>query len=218
MAYLIDAIFRGLALGALLMLLAMGGLVSDVSGGAAGGAFLVVLFALEWGYYVFFETLMRGQSPGKRILRLRVVNEQGHAINFGDSVMRNLLRAVDFLPTMYALGTVVCALDPRFRRLGDIASGTLVVVEPGGKRHETLRIDPPPTEEELAAVPGRPPLSADDLEALELFLRRLGTLNAVREDELASIVAPIYTRRLGYAPRLAPARLLALLYHRATGR
>lgn len=213
-AYLADTLVRGLVLFVLGVLLR--GTLSEAVFRASLGVLLVVAFLLEWGYFVLFETLMDGRTPGKRLLRLRVIREGGEAIGFGDSVLRNLLRAADVLPFGYALGGVVSILDRRFRRLGDLAAGTMVVAEARGARPRPLQVRPPPTEAELAALPARPPLTRADLEALELFLRRVGTLSPAREDELAALVAPVYARRLGGLRYSSPSRFLALLHHRAT--
>jgi hypothetical protein len=169
---------------------------------------------LEWGYYVFWEVVWSGTTPGKRALRLRVVTEGGYPLRFFDSLLRNLLRAADFLPAGYALGGAVAGCDRRFRRLGDLVAGTMVIAEERHAVADPLEIDPPPTAKELARLPQRIPLSGDELEAVELFLRRKNRLSPAREAELAEMVAPIFARRMGLRMRDAP-RLLALIHHRA---
>ena len=211
-AYLVDLLLRGAAAFVLVLVAASAGMLA---GQGSMGFVLIGLFALEWGYYVLFETVWGGRTLGKRVANLRVVKEGGYPITFLDSVLRNLLRAADFLPAGYALGLLVMGRDARFRRLGDRVAGTIVVVEEQTRVGARLEISPPPTTEELEKIPARPQLSADDLEAIELFLRRRGTLTVAREDELAQMVAPIYAKRLGLEYRDG-SRFLALLYHRAT--
>ncbi|NCC33120.1 MAG: RDD family protein, partial [Chloroflexia bacterium] len=75
-------------------------------------------FAVLWGYYVSFEMLWSGQSPGKRIFGLRVMREGGRPLDFSAAVIRNLVRIVDFLPFGYGLGVLVMFADQRARRLG----------------------------------------------------------------------------------------------------
>ena len=82
-----------------------------------------------WGYFVFFEVIWHGQTPGKRWVGLRVIKEGGYPLGFVDSVIRNVVRLADFLPAYYMLGAIVMFIDPRSRRLGDLAAGTLVVRE-----------------------------------------------------------------------------------------
>ena len=91
---------------------------------------LVVYFAVIIGYGIVLEWFWRGQTIGKRILRLRVVDEQGLRLRLSQVVIRNLLRAVDMLPLLYLVGGVVCALSRRAQRLGDLAAGTIVIREP----------------------------------------------------------------------------------------
>lgn len=214
-AYLIDIIIRAAIVFFMTVVLLFTGV--DAFESASFGGWLIVLFAVEWGYYVFFESLWSGRTPGKRALRLRVVREGGYPIGFLDAVLRNLLRAADFLPSFYALGATVIGLDPRFRRLGDMVAGTIVIVEDHATIGAPIRVSPLPTAEEFAALPARPPLDAADIAALGLFLRRLGTLHPERELELAEIVAPVYARRLGGVHYRDPTRFLALLYLRAIG-
>ena len=123
------------------------------------------MFAVEWGYYVLWESLWSGRTPGKRSMNLRVLKEGGYPTGFLDIALRNLLRAADFLPMAYSVGLAVMGLDARFRRLGDMVAGTVVVVEDTGRLGHGLQIQPPPSAAELAALPARPKLSAADLEA-----------------------------------------------------
>jgi hypothetical protein len=169
---------------------------------------------VEWAYYVFFETVWSGRTPGKRALSLRVVTEGGHPLRFADSLLRNLLRGADFLPGAYAIGLVVMGRDPRFRRLGDLAAGTIVIAEERASVQGPLVLDPPASAAELRPLPQRLPLSGDELDAIELFLRRAGKLSRARELELAEMVAPVFARRLGLRYRDAQ-RFLAVLHYRA---
>ena len=82
---------------------------------------------IELFYFVVFETLWRGRSPGKRLLGLGVVSEDGLPVSFGASLVRNLLRSADILPSSYTTGLVTMLVSKRTQRLGDIAAGTVVV-------------------------------------------------------------------------------------------
>jgi len=215
LAWLLDAIIQaGLYFVLVLLGLAMG---FGGGGGFAIGFIALIAFAIQWGYYVFFETLWGGRTIGKRALRLRVVKEGGYPISFIDSVLRNLLRAADFLPGLYALGVLVMARDDRFRRLGDLVAGTMVVVEERERVAAPIKLVPPPQPVELEVLPSRPPLAAEEFEAVELFLRRLGMLSPAREAELAGMVAPIFAKRIGVRVQDGT-RFLGLLHYRATER
>lgn len=93
-------------------------------------AFILASFIIPIGYAIALEWRWRGQTLGKRALRLRVMDEQGLRLQFSQIMIRNLLRFVDLLPGLYALGGVACLLHPRSQRLGDVAGRTLVVREP----------------------------------------------------------------------------------------
>ena len=214
-AYLLDLLVRGGILAMLVLVLSALGFSGQTLAGLGAGLVIVAAFLLEWGYYVGCELFMRGQSIGKRALGLRVVRSDGLPIGFGDSMLRNLLRAADFLPALYALGIVSMGLDPKFRRLGDLAAGTIVVSERSDEALPNIELSPPATSAELAALPARVLLNANELEAVELFLRRRSQLNALREEELAELVAPVFARRMRLRYR-DPVRFLALLYLRAT--
>jgi uncharacterized RDD family membrane protein YckC len=214
LAYAIDLLLRGGVIFVMFLLLSVAGVAGGgLVAGASQGVMLVVLFAMEWGYYVLFETIFSGRTPGKMALRLRVVTDSGHPLSIVDSFLRNLLRAADFLPAAYALGVLVMGRDPRFRRLGDMVAGTMVIVEERHIVSSVVRVEPPPSDAELAWLPSRVPLSRDELDAIELFLRRTGTLSPARELELAEMVAPTFARRMGLR-FTNPIRFLQLLYHR----
>src|SRR5215208_1030577 len=87
-------------------------------------------FVLVWGYYVLFEGLRDGQTPGKRRMGLRVVQDGGYSVTFGVSAVRNIVRALDMQPgVFYVVGMVSAALSSRGKRLGDIVAGTIVIRE-----------------------------------------------------------------------------------------
>jgi uncharacterized RDD family membrane protein YckC len=117
--------------------LALMGLVlaSVLSLGRPGLGFALMAiwtFAILWGYFLFFEWLWRGQTPGKAMLGIRVIQWQGTALTFFQAALRNLLRAVDGLPLPFPLGPglpglIVAACNREHRRLGDLVADTLVV-------------------------------------------------------------------------------------------
>jgi uncharacterized RDD family membrane protein YckC len=114
----------GILLGAVCLLIGAGGLdqVAVVLG-------LTGAFILFWGYFIIYESLWSGQTPGKRAVRIRVLKTTGYPIGFSEAVVRNLVRIVDFLPFFYGVGVVTMFISPQARRLGDYAAGTIVVKE-----------------------------------------------------------------------------------------
>lgn len=153
-------------------------------GEAAIGPTLLVLFVTEWFYPVAFEVLWGGRTPGKAGLGLRVVHHDGTPIRLPASLLRNLLVAADFLPVAYGFGIVSMLCDGHFRRLGDLAAGTLVIHAPQAGPLEQLDVD---------ATPVPPPVALDSegQSAVIAFAERAPSLSAARADELAGLAAPL---------------------------
>ncbi|MBL8952608.1 MAG: RDD family protein [Myxococcaceae bacterium] len=86
-------------------------------------------FFFQWVYWTACEVLWRGQTPGKRFMKIRIVRSDGSPVGVLESAVRNLLRLVDFLPIGYGLGALVMLVDPKHRRLGDLAAGTVALRE-----------------------------------------------------------------------------------------
>ncbi len=213
-AYLIDLAVRGVIVLVVGLITVLGFAADPALLHGSMGAVLLTSFVVEWVYYVALESLWSGRTVGKRVLALRVVTEGGHPLRFIDSLLRNLIRAADFLPFAYSIGLVVMGRDARFRRLGDLVAGTIVIAEERPVVSGPLRLDPPPSVAELRPLPQRLPLSGEELDAIELFLRRAGKLSRAREIELAEMVAPVFARRLGVRYKDAP-RFLGVLHYRA---
>src|SRR5712691_7896303 len=95
-----------------------------------GGVEVIVTLVLIWSYFILLEWLWNGQTSGKRVYKLRVINEDGSPARFTAVLIRNLLRLVDFLPAFYGVGVLVIVLSPKSQRLGDLAAGTYVVRAP----------------------------------------------------------------------------------------
>lgn len=218
LAYVLDLLVCYGAFALLIVLFlfaAMGGGFGEMTamGKALGGFLLVVLFAIQWVYFVVWDAV-RGRSPGKAALGLRVVTTEGRPIGWRAAALRNLLRAADVLPTGYLVGVVAMALSRRFQRLGDLVAGTMVIVPEDARVARPLELSPPAHPRELATLPEEVILDADERIALEMFLRRRHSLGRAREHELASMVAGPIATRLDFRHE-DPSRLLALVYDRA---
>lgn len=144
-AALLDHLIIALILTALILLGSIAVTALQIGAGSLAASLLtailiVVAFLVIVGYYVVIETVQRGQTPGKRAMGLRVIRSNGLPITFSDSLLRNLVRVVDFLPVSYALGVVMMFFNPQWRRLGDIAANTVVVREVRGYRLEQIAV------------------------------------------------------------------------------
>ena len=141
----------------------------------------LLLFAVSWWYMVLFEVLRQGRSPGKQWMGLRVVHDDGTPIGWSASLLRNLLRFVDLLPFGYFFGAISCLQHPSFKRLGDIAAGTLVVYTERALNRPQL----PGAEPRRAPVP----LTLNEQRAVLGFAERQGELSPARVNELAALLA-----------------------------
>lgn len=174
-------------------------------------AFLVLAqFVLLWGYYVLFEGLRDGQTPGKRIYRLRVVREGGYSVTFGVSALRNLVRVLDLQPGfLYLVGLGSMLATKRNRRLGDLVAGTIVV------REEVRELPSiPPTRSRAGAAQPAPALqtqlSEDEYAVLGRFVERWATLEPLRRTAIAQQLAVRFAAALPDDGRAPAARLLDL--------
>src|SRR3970040_1371697 len=116
-------------------------------GQAGWGVVLLTMFFVEWLLPAWFEAAWRGQTPGKRAMGLAVLNDDGTPVRWPGALTRNLLRAVDFLPFLYGIGLLAMLAHRDFKRLGDLAAGTVVV-------HQQDRIE---EKKEIPAAPPVPP-------------------------------------------------------------
>jgi len=172
-------------------------------------AFLVLAqFALLWGYYVLFEGLRDGQTPGKRLLRLRVVRDGGYSVTFGVSALRNLVRILDLQPGfLYLVGLGSMLTTKRSRRLGDLVAGTIVVRE---EVRELPRVSPTRSRVAESAPALQTQLSEDEYVVLGRFVERWGTLEPLRRAAIAQQLATRFASALPDDGRAPAARLLEL--------
>ncbi|PYT58719.1 MAG: RDD family protein [Acidobacteria bacterium] len=134
--------------------------------GMWGAAILILFFfLLYFGYFALFEIIWNGQTPGKRKAGIRVIKDSGRPLTPAESIGRNLMRIVDWLPAFYAVGMVSAILTKENKRLGDLVAGSLVVRE---SSFSTLK--PAWQTAEMPAAPGFSPVGADRLSPEECAL------------------------------------------------
>ncbi|MCB1034589.1 MAG: RDD family protein [Acidobacteria bacterium] len=162
------------------------------------GLYFLLAFVGEWFYPVAFEVYMAGATPGKRLLGIQVLHDDGTPVGLPASLIRNLLRFADFLPLTYAFGLVSMMIHKDFKRLGDLAAGTVVV----------YRYEEPPLTRVEKTEPASPgvALTLEEQGAILEFAERLPTWTRERGLELASLLRPL-TQATGTEGRQ---RLLAL--------
>jgi uncharacterized RDD family membrane protein YckC len=175
-AFLLDWLIRlFIGYAALLVVLLMGNV--------GVGFWLVLYFVLEWFYPVIFELSRSGATPGKSLVGLKVVMDNGLPVTPAASLTRNLLRVADFLPFAFGAAIVTMLLRRDSKRLGDLAAATLVVHQPQRPMNTRLEGVPP-------VVPARP-LTPADQAALVALAARAPTLTVERLDELAALAAVV---------------------------
>jgi uncharacterized RDD family membrane protein YckC len=193
LAWMIDFLLRA----ALVLVVSM---LAAYFGRAGWGLVLIAAFFVEWLLPAVFEARWGGQTPGKRLLGIAVLNDDGTPLRWPGALTRNLLRAADFLPFFYGVGLIAMLANRDFKRLGDLAAGTVVVYQ--AEKNDATRAIP-------QAAPIVPPVSLDPEEqraVLELA-ERSTSLTRERFEELAELPTPL----VGRAERAAAAeRILGI--------
>ena len=169
-------------------------------------AVILFFFLLYWGYFSLFEAFWNGQTPGKKLFKIRVIKDSGRQITLFEALARNLLRVVDSQP-VYLIGVITMLCNKQQKRLGDFVAGTLVVHErldeqpllAHNSRTFTAALYAPPQFEESSQLqrPGQVPLPADavarlrveDLNVIDAFLARALDLEMATREEMAAKIA-----------------------------
>ena len=176
---------------------------------------MLTLFLLNWGYFTLFEAFGNGRTPGKRVARIRVIQQSGRPIGLFESMARNLIRYVDQFPGFYAVGVIAMFATRQHQRLGDLAAGTLVVRDrdqeptPWGDsptRTFTAQIFAPPPQlpepHTFVSLPAEEigKLSSADLEVLEGFFSRRLDMSLPTRQALGERIAVAITAKSGLVP------------------
>lgn len=167
--------------------------------------FLVVQLVIEWTYFVGFDLLLGGRSPGKALLGLRVLRDGGEPVDLRASLVRNLLRVVDVLPLNYLVGLLAMVISKESKRLGDLAAGTVVARLDRPPRALRAEGDVPPDDprfrfdrKQLARI-GR-----EERALLRQTLRRADELAPETAAAAYARAAEVLAKRIGHAPVEAP--------------
>jgi uncharacterized RDD family membrane protein YckC len=170
---------------------------------------IILVFILMSGYFVFFEWIWNGQTPGKRWLKLRVIREDGRPISFFEAMVRNLLRTFDMMPSpFYSVGLISVFATERDQRVGDMVAGTVVVREREAEAPAFAEVFASPVSDPALRRSFKPvPFTADvnnlteaEIQVVESFLRRRWDLKDYPRQWMAWRVAmPIlFKLRPGY--------------------
>lgn len=199
-AVIIDTLIQSACIGGIALLRLLLSAFDRWPGTSLAGALLALAaFTVFWGYFVFFETVWNGQTPGKRALSLRTVREQGTPVDLTCAALRNLIRIIDFLPPPYIIGAVCVLVTARSQRLGDIAAGTVVVKERAGidSFWAGLSRDTFNGPVERFRTKNIELVTRDEFEAAKRFCQRRHELNENLREQLAERIARPIMDRLG---------------------
>ena len=205
--------------------------------------FIFLNFLAFWGYFSLFEAFWKGQTPGKRLMKLRVIKDSGRSITLFEALARNLLRVVDAVPSIYLVGVITMLCNRQHKRLGDLVAGTIVIHEcvdeqpllsHNSRTFTAASFSQPPLSEMTTADRAHaylrpasdvtPELAADalarlqpeDLHIVETFFNRALDLTVERRAELAGRVAAAMCVKMGTAlpEGVNPERILEQIAHR----
>ena len=226
-AYLADWLILLLVWLFVLFIMVFSEMIEAVFSNIEGGTFnvTVIIFSIlffyfgNWLYFVVFETLWHGQTPGKRMVGLRITTDNGLPVGFSHAVIRTTMRIIDFLPVFYAIGLTSALLQKRGKRLGDLVAGTVLVRE----HTDALYIDEPELapEAELRILSREAKdcasaMKDEDYNLVRSYLvRRLQMSGEARRERSRAVLAAICGRNThfsnaskAYTPQYHPEALL----------
>jgi len=152
-------------------------------------AFIIsIIFVIYFGYFIIFETFWNGQTPGKKLMGLRVVRDGGYPADFASIAIRNVIRVGEAVAGLYAISAVAALMSPENKRLGDMAAGTLVVRDTAAAKLAAILEEPPDAARPIM-------LTAEERSLIDLFVvRRQGMAPGNRADMAARIAQRVRPR------------------------
>jgi uncharacterized RDD family membrane protein YckC len=178
------------------------------------GPFLVGLFVLTWGYGAFCEGIFNGQTLGKAIMRIRVVSDRGVPISGAQAIIRNLVASVDGVAFCFQIGLASMVLSRKFQRLGDLAAGTMVVIEERRQRRGVTRVKEPEVTELLPWLPGRIAARSELARVLSDYVEARRRFAPERRAEMAGPLANTFRAQFGLSEKASSDAILCAVYHR----
>jgi uncharacterized RDD family membrane protein YckC len=229
-AFLLDLLIRAAAFAVVALIIGLvGGTVG--AGGMSFAVLAILWFLSDWFYGGICETMMNGQTPGKRTMGIRVLTVSGQPINGVQAVMRNFLRSVDMMPMLsmevmgyaapaYIVPTCILALvtmtmNRRFQRLGDIVSGTIVVVEERQWLTGVAKLEDKRAAQLANYIPADFVVTRSMSRSLAGYVDRRRFFSTARRREVARHIAEPLIDRFGFPADTSYDLLLCALYYRA---
>jgi uncharacterized RDD family membrane protein YckC len=237
LAYVIDYAFRSAIMFVIVIIACMG--LSALIGNAILMVILVSFFIVNWFYGGLFETFMNGQTPGKRLLGIRVLTTEGRPINGMQAIVRNVLRYVDEFPYLspmafpflnpgewpegasqvyviptFVAGLVVMSCNRRFQRLGDLVCGTMVLVEERQWLTGAIKLEDPRAAQLAEYIPANFVVTRTMARAIAAYVDRRRFFSPARRREVARYLAEPLLRLFQLPADTSHDLLLCALYHR----
>jgi uncharacterized RDD family membrane protein YckC len=210
LAYLVDLV--------IIVIVAIVGLVASLLlslGSSAGlGIYLAFLFVLQWGYGAICEALFNGQTAGKRALGIRVVTDQGVPITGAQAFIRNLIWVFDGIAFGYMPALACMLLTRKFQRLGDLAAGTMVMVEHRPGRGGVARLDERAIAAVLPWLPSHVDAGPELSRALSDYVKHRARFGRDRREEMTAHLAGPLRRRYALPEEASGDAIVCALYHR----
>ena len=230
-ALLLDLAIRVLFWLSVVVLFAFVGVAIPFSGPLLIFVFFVFWFGLEWFYGMFFESRWNGQTPGKWLTKIRVISVDGRPINGYQATVRNFLRLADFAPMVslemfdpeappayyiptFLVSLICMTLTSRFQRLGDLAAGTMVVVNERSWTPSNVKLEDPRIVSLSEHIPPNFRMSPTLAKAIALYAERRGRISTGRRLELAMHLARPLLKQFHFREDTSPDLLLCALYYR----
>ncbi len=230
-ALLLDLAIRMMFWLLVVILFAVVGISIPFSGPALIFVFFVFWFGLEWFYGIFFESRWNGQTPGKWLTKIRVISVDGRPINAYQATVRNFLRLADFAPMVsleifdpesppayffptFLVSLICMTLTSRFQRLGDLAAGTMVVVNEPAWTPSNVKLEDPRIASLSEHIPHNFRMSSTLAKAIALYAERRGRISIGRRLELAMHLARPLLKQFNFRDDTSPDLLLCALYYR----
>jgi hypothetical protein len=167
---------------------------------------IIIVVLLNTGYFVLTEMYMGGQTPGKRILGLRVLQENGQSATFLSIIIRNLFRILDLLPAFYFLGVLVMLFSSKDKRIGDMVAGTIVIIEQGRERLKRKKTIDKTIAKWQSRLPvlvlddeSRQRITFKDWQLLRAWMERLPGLPSEKRNELSIPIARHFAAKLEHS-------------------
>ncbi len=230
-AFLLDLALRALFLVGVLFALIAFSVFSLVGGSVIAIVMLLLFFLLSWFYGIYFETHFNGRTPGKMVMKLRVISVDGRPINATQAALRNLLRLADMcvllplrslgedgpmayvIPTL-SVGFVCMALTRRMQRLGDLAAGTMVISEAQTSSLRLMTPEDPRAYGLAELIPATFSANHSLAQAIGHYMENRGRLSPMRRSEVSKHLAEPLLERFELLPDTSSDLLLCALYTR----